>query len=267
MTQLRQLELHLLRFLPHPLRDDFVTVGLLLVESDGGFADVRFTHDFRMLQCVAPDLDPEWFDLVEREIRRNLGSLQRREDLLQLISERFGTALDVSPTKAILSADPASEIEALASIYLLPLPRGERTQHRSGRAAIVATMKDAFEHEGVLNLMLRDFDIVKYTGQGDPLRIDFGFKIAGTMKMFHAVSVAASVDQALALAYRYARVKAGMQREQVQSSLTAIIDQGMTVGEEKTRFAIDALQQSAVRVRLVEEMEDIASEVRLEMRT
>ena len=61
MTQLRQLELHLLRFLPHPLRDDFVTVGLLLVESDGGFADVRFTHDFRMLQCVAPDLDPEWF--------------------------------------------------------------------------------------------------------------------------------------------------------------------------------------------------------------
>jgi len=57
MAEKRQLELYLLRFLPHALRDDFVTVGLLLVESDGGFAEVRFTRDWRMLQCVAPDVD------------------------------------------------------------------------------------------------------------------------------------------------------------------------------------------------------------------
>src|ERR1019366_126535 len=54
MAEKRQLELYLLRFLPHALRDDFVTVGLLLLESDGGFAEVRFTCDWRMLQCVAP---------------------------------------------------------------------------------------------------------------------------------------------------------------------------------------------------------------------
>ena len=45
MADKRQLELYLLRFLPHALRDDFVTVGLLLVESDGGFAEVRFTRE------------------------------------------------------------------------------------------------------------------------------------------------------------------------------------------------------------------------------
>ena len=55
------------------LRDDFVTVGLLLLESDGGFAEVRFTRDWRMLQCVAPDVELEWFEMVESEIRESWG--------------------------------------------------------------------------------------------------------------------------------------------------------------------------------------------------
>jgi SOS regulatory protein LexA len=121
MAEKRQLELYLLRFLPHALRDDFVTVGLLLMESDAGFADVRFTRDWKMLQSVAPDVDLEWFELVEREIRKKLGSLFRREELIEFLDGRFGTMLDVAPTKAVLTEDPAREMEVLASMYLAPL--------------------------------------------------------------------------------------------------------------------------------------------------
>jgi SOS regulatory protein LexA len=121
MADKRQLELHLLRFLPHALRDDFVTVGVLLLESDGGFAEVRLTRDWRMLQCLAPDVDSEWFTMMESEIRQRLGTLRRREDLIRLVSERFGTMIDVAPTKAVLTDDPAKEMEVLASMYLVPM--------------------------------------------------------------------------------------------------------------------------------------------------
>jgi SOS regulatory protein LexA len=121
MAEKRQLELHLLRFLPHPLRDDFVTVGLLLMESDAGFADARFTRDWKMLQSVAPDVDLEWFELVEREIRGRLTSLFRREELIELLNTRFGAMLDVAPTKAVLTEDPAREMEVLAAMYLAPM--------------------------------------------------------------------------------------------------------------------------------------------------
>ena len=121
MAEKRQLELYLLRFMPHALRDDFVTVGVMLLESDGGFAEVRFTRDWKMLQCVAPDVELEWFDMVEREIRGKLGSLRRREDLMQLMYERFGTMIEVAPMKAVLTEDPAKEMEVLTSMYLLPL--------------------------------------------------------------------------------------------------------------------------------------------------
>jgi len=266
VAEKRQLELYLLRFLPHPLRDDFVTVGLLLVESDGGFAEVRFTRDWRMLQCVAPDVELEWFEMVEREIRGMLGSLRRREDLMQLVSERFGTMIDVAATKAVLTEDPAKEMEVLTGMYLVPMGRGERAQQRTGRVAIVSTMKEAFAEAGVLELMQRDLDVVKYTGQGDPFRIDFGYRVGSAVKMFHAVSVAANVDQALALAYRYSRVEAGMRQEQLQASLTAVLDQGMALQEERTRFAVGMLEQNSVRVRAVGEMAEIAGEVRRELR-
>jgi hypothetical protein len=262
MAEKRQLELYLLRFLPHVLRDDFVTVGVLLLESDGGFADVRLTRDWKTLQCVAPDVELEWFAAVEREIRGRLASMQGRDDLMQLVNERFGTMIDVAPVKAVLTEDPAKEMEVLTSMYLAPPERGERVQQRTGRLAIVSTMKEAFTKAGVLELMQRDLDVVQYTGQGDPFRIDFGYRVGNSVKMFHAVSVAANVDQALALAYRYSRVEAGMRREQVQASLTAVVDQEMAVLDDKTRFAIEMLEQNSVKVRTVGEM---AGEARREM--
>jgi hypothetical protein len=265
MGEKRQLELYLLRFLPHALRDDFVTVGVLLLESDGGYAEVRVTRDWKMLQCVAPEVELEWFEMVESEIRGKLGSLRRREDLMELMSQRFGTMLDVGPTKAVLTEDPAKEMEVLTAMYLVPMGRGERAQQRTGRVAIVNTMREAFTEAGVLELMQRDLDVVKYTGQGDPFRIDFGYRVGSAVKMFHAVSVAANVDQALALGYRYSRVEVGMRQERLRASLTAVVDQGMESQEEKTRFAIGMLEQSSVRVRAVGEMAEIAGEVRREL--
>ena len=183
---------------------------------------------------------------------------------MQLIDVRFGTAIDVAPTKAVLTDDPAKEMEVLTSMYLTAAQRGERTQ-RSGRSAIVNTMKDAFDEAGVLELMQRDLDLGKYTGQGDPFRIDFGYRLASGVKMFHAVSVAANVDQALALGYRFSRIEAGLEREQMQASLTAVVDQGAALWDERTRFAIGVMEQNSVRVRGSAEMAEIASEVRREL--
>ena len=84
--------------------------------------------------------------------------------------------------------------------------------------------------------------------------------------MFHAVSVAANVDQALALVYRYSLVEAGMRREQLQASLTAVVEQAMALQEEKTRFAIGVLEQNSVLVRTVGEMAEVAGEVRRTLR-
>jgi hypothetical protein len=269
MAAKRQLELHLLRFLPHVLRDDFVTVGVLLLESDGGFAEVRFTRDWKMLQCVAPHVELEWFALVENEIRGRLGSLRRREDLLQLLSERFGSMIDVAPTKSVITDDPAKEMEVLTGMYLVPLEvseRGERGQQGTGRLAIVNTMREAFANAGVIELMQQNLKFAQYLKEGDPFKIDFGYRVGNAVKMFQAVSMTANIDQTLALVYRYREIEAGMGRQQLQASLTALVDTGTTLQEDKTQFAIGTLRDRGVRVRPVAEMTQIAGEVRRELR-
>jgi len=241
-------------------------VGFLLLESDGGFAQLRFTQDWKMLQNVAPDVELEWFAMVENEIRGQLAWLRRREDLVELLNERFGTIFDLAPTKGILTEDPAKEMGVLASMYLDAPRRGERGQHRTGRLAIVYTMEEDFARVGVLELMQRNLDVVKYTGEGDPFRIDFGYRVGNALRMFQAVSVAANVDQALALAYRYSRVQAGMRRDQLEASLTAVVDRDMAEQDERRRFAIGMLEENAVRVRPVTATAVIADEVRRELK-
>jgi chorismate mutase len=266
MAEKRHLELHLLRLLPSPLKDDFVTVGLVLLESDGGFADLRVTRDWRMLQCVAPNVELEWFGIVENEIRGSLGQLQRRDELLQLVNERFGSILDVAPTKAVATYDPVKEMEVLASIYLAPVERGERVQQRAGRGAMISLMNDAFANASVLELMQKDLDMTGYLGSEDPFQIDFGYRVGNAIKMLHAISLRANADQAQLFAYRYSRIDEGMRREQLQPSLTAVVDRTIEMRDERARIAIGMMEQNSVRVRVVGEIGEIADEVRRELR-
>jgi hypothetical protein len=219
-----------------------------------------------MLQCVAPHLEWEWFRAVESDLLGKLGRLRTREELVNYVSERFGTIIEVGPTKGVLTDDPVKEMDVLTGMYLLPVERGERVRHRTGRAAILYTMEQEFKDVSVLELLQRDLDLARYTGLGDPFRIDFGYRVGSAMKMFHAVSLAVNVDQALALALRYAKLDEGMRREQLHASMTAVVDQETALQEERSRFAIGTLEQNSVRVRTVREMAEIAAEVRRDLR-
>jgi hypothetical protein len=266
MGNWRQLDLYPLQLLLHALRGDFVTIGFVLIESDGGFAQVRFTRDWKMLQCVAPHLEWEWFRTVESDLLGKLGRLRTREELVDHVRVRFGTIIEVGPTKGVLTDDPMKEMEVLTGIYLLPVEPGERVRQRTGRAAILYAMEQEFKDVSVLDLLQRDLDLVRYTGPGDPLRIDFVYRIGSAVKMFHAVSMATGVEPALALAFRFSRVDEGMRREQLHASLTAVVDKETTLQEDRARFAIGMLEQNSVRVKTIREMAEIAAEVQRDLR-
>jgi hypothetical protein len=266
MGNWRQLELYPVQLLLHALRSDFVTIGFVLIESDGGFAQVRFTRDWKMLQCVAPHLEWEWFRTVESDLVGKLGRLRTREELVNYVGERFGTIIEVGPTRGVLTDDPVKEMEILTGIYLARMERGERVRPRTGRMAIVYAMAHAFDGAAVLDLLQRDLDFARYTGLGDSFPVDFSYRVGNAMKMFQAVSLAVNADQALALALRYAKLDEGMRREDLHASLTAVVDQETVLKEDRARFAIGMLEQNEVRVRTISEMDEIAAEVRRDLR-
>jgi len=53
----------------------------------------------------------------------------------------------------------------------------------SGRQRILAVMRDAFEQAGVAKFVL-PVPVAPYTKPGDPFQFDFGYRIAGEIKLF-----------------------------------------------------------------------------------
>jgi DUF3037 family protein len=265
MAEKRQLELLLVRLVPHALRDDFMTVGVVLVEAGGEFADVRFTKDWKRVECFAPEIEMEHLERLEAAVRGGLKEIRSREDLLKLLAERFGPEFDVGPSKAVEARDPAAEMQVLARDYLDPMQPADRAR-RMGRLGIVSRMEEAFAVAGVLGLLQRDIDMKEFTGENDPFRMDFGFRVGTSLKMFHGLALSLSRDPAVTLAYRFGRIREGLRKRKEEGLLTAIINEDAIRARGEVASGIAMLRANEIEVRAVAEMAEIAEGVRRELR-
>ena len=336
MGEKRQFEVLLVKLVPHALRDDFMTVGVVVLEDDQPmsgigheeglanseqtvgsqpvgdlpsaegagvseqpaengapssrnghlqerspsatskgpirretrFADARFTRDLKRVECFAPDLEIEILERLEKEVRKRLGEIRGRGELLQLLEEEFGTVFDVGPAKGLVAEDPAAEMRVLERDYLAPVGASASVERarRQGRLGIVAKMQDAFAEAGVLEMLQRDLDMSQFTGENDPFRADFGFRVGTSLKMFHALALNMSREPAVALAYRFARIQSGMRSRNEKALMTAIVSEEALRLRGEVASGIAMLRANEVEVRGLGEMGEIAERVRRELR-
>jgi len=278
MAEYRQCEFYLLRYVPDAVKDEFVNLGVVLLETGAGdavFTDVRFTRDWRRVRCLDPDVDVELLEGFEGELRRMLqsgaaevinyrGPLSRRDWLLRLLEDGLSNALQITPAKAVLTENPEMELGVLARAYLESEARERRAP--SGRRVIYAAMREAFESTGVWALGRRDIALANYGSKGDPLKIDFGYRPNGVIKMFQAMSLETDVDAAKVLAFSYPALREGLRRaENAGSELTAVVEGGLRRDDDAIGFALATLAASEIRVAAVSEMPAYAERARVEM--
>jgi hypothetical protein len=268
MADRKQLEFFLLRYVPDAVKDEFVNIGVVMVEggvNGGGFADVRFARDWRRVRCLDPQADVGMLESLEREIRGQLVSTHDREVLLRRLEDSFSNVIQLSPTKGCLAEDPVAEIEAMASIYLEAARVGGKRE-LSGRQRILGKMRDAFERAGIAKFVL-PVPVAHYTKPGDPFQFDFGYRVAGEIKLFQAVSLKAGVDAAVLLAARYPRIAPVMSKMvEATPTLTAVIDDDLDRGQEGVQFALSMMEEEKIRIAVAAEMPMIADVARRELR-
>jgi len=268
MNRRRELEFFLLRYVPDAVKDEFVNIGLVMVEAGAngsGFAEVRFTRDWRRVRCLDPQADVEMLAALEREIRGQLAATHDREVLLRRLEDSFSNVIQLSAAKGCLAEDPVREIEAMASIYLEAAKIGGRREV-SGRQRILGKMREAFEEVGVAKL-LTPVPVAPYTKPGDPFQFDFGYRVGGEIKLFQAVSLKTSVDAAVLLAARYPRIAPVMAKVAgAAPALTAVIDDDLDRGQEGVQFALGMMEDEKIRIAVVAEMPLIAEVARRELK-
>jgi Protein of unknown function (DUF3037) len=270
VAERRQFEFFLLRYVPDAVKDEFVNVGVVMVEAGvggnkGRFADVRFTRDWRRVRCLDPQADVEMLAALERDIRGQLAEAHDRAVLLRRLEDSLSNVIQLSQTKGCLTEDPVREIEAMASIYLEAEKVGGK-RVVSGRQRIMGKMLEAFEQAGVAKFVL-PVPVAPYTKPGDPFQFDFGYRVGGEIKLFQAVSLKASVDAAVMLAARYPRIAPVMSSvTQAVPMLTAVIDDDVDREQESVGFALSTMEDEKIRIAVAAEIPMIAEVARRDLR-
>ena len=288
--------------MPDPVRGEFANIGVLLREIGSGAtapaasAHLRFTRDWARVRCLDADADIALLEALEAEIATRLPhSSTDFKPVLSTLEDSLSNSIQITEPRACLAENIAAELDLLMQMYVEPL-RVPREHRRSGRAAIAAAMRTEFERAGVWALMRKRIAASLYTQPGDPLRLDCGYRTLtaegqpnGSIKIFHAVSLAADVEAAKVLAYSAPGLLEGIRRvENAHLELTAIVEPLRSLAPEpagkgtapppasdsesesesdaRYRFGVSTLESQQIRVLTTADLARAAAAARLDLR-
>ncbi len=280
MTDRKQCEFQLIRYVPDAVKNEFVNIGVVLRAggSDRQSA-VRFTRNWSRVRCIDPDADTAMLEALESEVARRLGTDSDRGNeatpVLATLEESLSNAVQITEAKAFLAESFIAGLEQLLSLYIDPVKQ-ERIARRGGRTAIHGAMRAQFERAGVWALMRKQIAASAYTKPGDPLRIDCGYRPNGVVRMFQAVSLEADSEAAKVLAFSAGAIRQGVVRvENALLELTAIVEPIRRSEEDEPgddriaeyRFAIETMEEREIRVLTTSDLPRIAEAARRELRS
>jgi len=277
MTDRFPCDFSLIRYVPDPVKNEFVNIGVLVRPhaGDPAAAALRFTRDWSRVRCADPDADIEMLEAMETEMRRRLTETSSdTKTLLAVIDDSFSHLLQLTEPKACLAENLAAEMDELMRLYVEPRHEKARQALR-GRQRIVRRIRSAFEHAQVWDLMTKRIAASRYTRPGDSLKIDCGYRPNGVVKMFHGVSLEGDVELAKVLAFSAPALRDGVARmEKAELELTAIVEPLRENGEvnrsaddaDEYRFAVETMEAQQIRVLTVSDLERVADTARREMR-
>ena len=226
MTEPRKnCEYFLAYYVPAPLRETRVAIGLVLLEETGRLVGHRFTQDWRAVRCLDPQADVSLLSLVAAQFEdlaeEALDPFEEKfSGKLRRMEQDFAGSLQLSPPRAVLTHNPEQELERLFAEYVAPR-RAARLPplHRPGtRPWVRAQLAEAVRRHGLWERFERDVPVEQFTAPGDGFRIDFSFRPNGVVQYLHALSLERDWTQAKLLGYTYWRI-----REKTDARLTAVV--------------------------------------------
>lgn len=196
--ELRQYEYFLIRIAPDPVRNEYLNIGVALYDPQNSFAAVRLISDFQRVRCLFPGFDPADLkgledDLVQRLAAAGAERWLSREYLLEWAQECFAHALQLTPPNAVLTRDPAAEIEHLFRRYAAPPHAASGEDLRlSPRRMVLRHLQQVFDQERLTKHLQHNLRVSDLVPDPDPFRFDYHYKPNGMHHFIQAVALGSS---------------------------------------------------------------------------
>jgi len=256
---------HLLRYVPNLIRDEWINVGLVMLDSaaarprvrvladDDELARVRRVHpeaDLGVLRALGPAL--------EAQIAANGDDPQTR---LAKLDQTLSNLVQFSPRHAVLTDDADAEFDRLYRDHVEP-PRGRARAEAASRTAIRTRITDVFRRAGVLDRLERHLRVDEFTYKGDPMRLDYAYRRNGTRGFVHALPLDRDPAQAKALAFTAGQIRRRIER----SEFAAVTETAPRAGDARHEFVSGLLAGQGIQVVPLPALTDFVNRLRPELR-
>jgi len=117
-----QCEFSIVRYVPHPLRGEFINIGIVIRQRSGPVhpAFVAFTRDWSRVLALDPHADVEMLQSIEEDLRARIAVEKGSADhLMEVLEETLSLGLQVSKPQAALTEDLKMELDRLLSMYVI----------------------------------------------------------------------------------------------------------------------------------------------------
>jgi hypothetical protein len=197
----------ILRYAPALTRDEWINVGLLFLnpaENHLRFRLLEEPAELARLRRVHPDADASLLRGVEHEFAaqraRYAGDSQAA---LAALENTMSNSLQLSPEKAVLTDDPAAELERLYAEHVAPPTRMRRAAAAdvASRPGLRAFAAEVFRSAGLWPRLETNVRVAEFTYPGDPSRLDFAYRRNGTRGFIQAVPLLRDSAQVKSLAF------------------------------------------------------------------
>ena len=256
----RMLAYRVLRYAPNLVRDEWVNIGVLLFDPRSGerrlrmleetaeFARVRRLHpqaDEALLRALRDDLENrfEQFSRGTSEGPRS-GEGAGWQLLLAKWDETLSNALQLAPQKGLIGTDLDAEMERLYADHVALQTPAPRVGAPGSRAMLRNYCSQVFRQAQVWSQLEKSVRVADFTFQGDPMRIDYRYRVNGIQGYVQTLSVTRSPADAKLLAYTAERI-AGKSARGTQ--FAAVTDVELEPKNERHRFVGDTLQAAGIQ--------------------
>jgi len=249
----------ILRYTPNLLRDEWLNIGVLLEETEGGanpftrraIQIIEEDAEINRVRKLHPNADEDFLRALPREFQARLG------DNFEKLDQTLSTLVQFSPQKAVLAEDFDAELDRLYQEHVALPARARGGMVEGARGWIRNKLNDVFRRHRVLGRMQRRVRVERFTHPGDPTRIDYAYR-NGVEGFLQSVLLNRDVTQSKVLAYTAEAVRKSLPN----SEFTAITDTEPLAQDERHQFIVKLFEEQQIRIVPVARVEMFAEELR-----
>ncbi len=239
---------HVVRYNPNLVRDEWVNIGVLLVDPSSGRVLRRLMDEpgeFARVRRLHPGVDEALLRRLPEEFESQLSEAGGAQAHFARLEQTLSNAVQLSPQKGLLAEDMEAELDRLYRDHVEPPRFGRTSEDLSNRSAIRTRANQIFRSTGIWPRLRRHVRIEEFTYPGDPLHIDYAYQRNGTRGFVQSLPLGRDPVQAKVLAFTADAVRAKLP----QTEFVAVTEVAPRIRENpRHHFVVGLLEQVDISV-------------------